>query len=113
MSIEALMKLRVQGGTPPSVWVVVGDCPDRLIELPDCIRVSAKPAAMDWRAVIGLHVSVFDIGDHPELLDETLDAIDAAEPEAISVACDHGVCGLNHDHEMVLHRIRRHLANHS
>lgn len=113
MSIEALIALRKKRHAPAAVWVVVGAAPQRLAGLADCIEVKASPAAIDWRAVAGLHVDVFDLTGDADLLNKTIEAIEGGHPQAISVACDHGVVGLSHDHEMTLHKIRRHLAVHS
>ncbi len=111
MSLEALLNLRKQRMTPAVVWVVVGDCPKRLIGAPDCIAVTAKPESLDWRPVVGLHVDVFDLSGDPLLLDRTLGAIEAANPKGVGVACDEGVVGLNDEHEFTLRAIRRHLAH--
>lgn len=110
MSLEALLNLRRKRLTPVVVWVVVGDCPKRLIGSPDCIAVPASPEAMDWRPVVGLHVDVFDLSGDPILLDRTLGAIEAAGPKGVGVACDEGVVGLTDEHEFTLRSIRRHLA---
>ena len=112
MSVESLIKFRIAGRAPAAVWVVVGKCPSRLRDLPDCIAVSAKPFAIDWRAVKGLHVDVFDLGSDPVLLDQTIEAIEQASPKAVGVACDLGVAGLSDRHEFTLKAIRRHLASH-
>lgn len=113
MSLESLSRMRSEGAAPAAVWVVVGKCPDSIKHLPDTVSVSEKPASMDWRAVFGLHVDVFDLGGGSELLCETLEAIEAGFPKAIGVACDAGVVGLSDQHEFSLRTIRRHLANHS
>lgn len=111
MSVESLIKFRIAGRIPAAVWVVVGKCPSRLRDLPDCIHVKDKPSAIDWRAVKGLHVDVFDLGDDRLLLDQTIEAIEQAEPSAVGVACDLGVVGVSDDHEFSLRAIRRHLAH--
>lgn len=111
MSLESLTKLRVYGGTPPAVWVVIGDCPERLRNLPDTIEVKSNPGAMDWRSVVGLHVDIFDLADDDMLLLRTMDAIEAAKPKAIGVACQHAVMGLSEQHERAMSRIWSRLAN--
>lgn len=113
MSIDSLIKFRIGGRAPAAIWVVVGKCPASIKDLPDCIAVSAKPFAMDWRAVKGLHVDVFDLSDDRLLLDQTIEAIEQAEPKAVGVACDLGTVGLSDQHEFTMNAIRRHLANHS
>ena len=113
MSLETLTKLRKSGGKPAALWVVVGNCPQSIRALPDTIAVDEKPDAMDWRPVVGLHVDVFDLSNDPMLLLRTMDAIEAAQPKCIGVACNEGVLGLSEQHERVMTRIWRHLANHS
>lgn len=113
MSLASLTALRATGRAPAAIWVVVGSCPDSIKSMPDTIAVAAKPAAMDWRPVVGLHVDIFDLSDDPMLLLGTMDAIEAAGPKAIGVACAEGVMGLSEQHERVMTRIWRHLANHS
>jgi len=113
MSLAALANFRRSGSAPAAIWVVVGNCPESIRALPDTIAVTEKPAAMDWRPVVGLHVDIFDLSDDDWLLCQTMDAIEAAQPKAIGVACNAGVLGLSEQHERVMTRIRRHLANHS
>lgn len=113
MSLESLTKLRLNGGAPAAIWVVVGNCPESIRNLPDTIAVDSNPAAMDWRPVVGLHVDVFDLSNDNALLDQTIGAIEAASPKAVGVACDAGVIGLSEDHEFVMRAIRRHLGTHS
>lgn len=111
MSLDALIRLRQQHKRPAVVWVVVGAGPKRLHELPDCIEVRGNPESMDWRAVVGLHVDVFDLSGNNDLLDRTIGAIEAASPKGVGVACDMDVVGLDDQHEFYLRAIRRHLAN--
>lgn len=113
MSLQSLTNMRRGGSAPAAVWVVVGNCPDSIKHLPDTIAVADKPEAMDWRPVVGLHVDVFDLGADGWLLAKTMDAIEAANPKAIGVACDVGVLGLDESHKRALWRIWRHLAHHS
>ena len=113
MSLESLAKLRRSGSKPAALWVVVGNCPNSIRELPDTIAVDEKPGSMDWRPVMGLHVDIFDLSGDSWLLCQTMDAIEAAQPKCIGVACDAGVLGLSEQHERVMTRIWRHLANHS
>ena len=113
MSLESLTQLRKSGGKPAALWVVVGKCPQSIRSLPDTIAVDGNPDAMDWRPVVGLHVDIFDLSDDAMLLLRTMDAIEAANPKAIGVACTEGVMGLSEQHERVMAGIWRHLANHS
>jgi hypothetical protein len=113
MSLQSLARLRVQGGAPKAIWVVVGNCPESIRDLPDTIAVTEKPAAMDWRPVVGLHVDVLDLSKDQSLLFQTIEAIEQASPKALGVACDLDVVGLSDQHEFTLKAIWRHLANHS
>jgi hypothetical protein len=113
MSLQTLTAMRKTGRAPAAIWVVVGNCPDSLKNLPDTIAVSRAPAAMDWRPVVGLHVDVFDLSEDAVLLDQTIEAIERAHPLAVGVACTAGVVGLSDEHEFSLRAIRRHLAHHS
>ncbi|RZI59323.1 MAG: hypothetical protein EOP14_04310 [Pseudomonas sp.] len=111
MSIQALLKLRKEAGkVPPAVWVVIGQVPARLKDLPDCIHVSFGSFPEDWRPIVGLHVDVFDLANSDYLLSKTLEAIDAAKPKSVAVASHHGVMGLSDQHETVMRRIWRHLG---
>ena len=111
MSLSTLTKLRMKRVCPAAVWVVVGPCPHRLLDLPSCIAVTERPAHMDWRAVVGLHVDVFDLSGNPELLDQTIGAIEAADADCIGVAMAGETIGLSAEHETIMKKIRRHLAN--
>lgn len=113
MSLETLSRLRSSGSAPAAIWVVVGDCPASIRDMPDTIAVPANPGSMDWRPVVGLHVDIFDLSNDDMLLLRTMDAIEAAQPKAIGVACNQGVLGLSEQHERVMTRIWRHLATHS
>lgn len=113
LSTEALIRLRKSGSMPAAVWIVIGECPDRLRDLPDCIHIKTtdKPANMDWRAVMGLHVDIFDMADNETLLLETINAIEAAQPKALGIACKAEVMGLSKEHEGAMWLIWRHLGN--
>lgn len=113
MSLQSLSALRASRRAPAAVWVVVGNCPDSIKGLPDTVSVTGNPASMDWRPIVGLHVDVFDLSHDGWLLCQTMDAIEAAHPKAIGVACDAGVLGLDEKHERVLWRIWKHLEHHS
>ena len=111
MSLSSLIKMRYDRERPASVWVVVGVCPERLIDLPFCIAVTERPAFMDWRPVVGLHVDVFDLSGNPKLLDQTIGALESANAGCIGVCCELETIGLSPAHEMNMKHIRRHLAH--
>lgn len=113
LSLETLIQLRKSGKSPAAIWVVVGNCPTSIRSLPDTIAVDANPSAMDWRPVVGLHVDIFDLSDDAMLLLRTMDAVEAAKPKAIGIACTEGVLGLSEQHERAMAGIWRHLAHHS
>lgn len=110
MSLNTLAQLRARGAAPAAIWVVVGDCPDNIKDLPDTIAVKDSPEKMDWRPVFGLHVDIFDLQKDEMLLLRTMDAVEAAKPNCIGIACDAGVHGLSEQHERVLWKIWRRLA---
>ena len=111
MSLSSLLKMRVEREVPASVWVVVGPCPERLLDLPGCISVTDRPMFMDWRPIVGLHVDVFDLSGNSALLDQTIGALESANAGCIGVCCDLETMGLSPEHEMNMKAIRRHLAN--
>ena len=106
MSLQDLTYLRISGKVPAAVWVVVGDRPNTPVEGPDIvtIRPTDDVRRMDFRALVGLHVDVFENGDHTELFKATAQAIDAAKPKSTGLATRNGVDGLNDEHEAMLRR---------
>jgi len=106
MSLQELIDSRIAGRIPPVVWVIVGNNPKLSISGPSVVTIRPHEDAkrMDLRALIGLHVDLFELGDHPELFDAVSLAVDAAKPKATGLATIHGVSGLNKNHESVLRR---------
>jgi len=108
MSIESLVKLRVQRKlAPAAVWVVVGDVPAWLEDEPDTVLVKPGHSDFDFRALIGLHVDIFEIGDHRDLLAKVCDAADKAKPRSYGLICLGGISGISQPHELALERIHR------
>lgn len=107
MSLESLVKLRTQGHAPTAVWVIVGDSPSWLPDTPSHIfvRPTDTPERMDWRAVVGMHVDLFEMGKYRELLDRVGKAVDAAQVKSCGIACKDGAFGLSKQHEAVLKQI--------
>lgn len=108
MSLKDLTSARLAGRVPPMVWVIVGDAPKDRLDGPSVVTISPADDVrrMDLRALIGLHVDVFELGDHPALFDAAVLAVDAAKPKTTGIACAYGVSGLNEKHEAVLRRAR-------
>lgn len=112
MSLESLLSLRKQGHAPTAVWVIVGDAPAWLPDTPDCIVVKPgqTPERMDWRPVVGMHVDLFELGNHSGLMDRVGSAVEAAQARSCGIACRDGAFGTNPAHEQVLKRIFRTLT---
>ena len=114
MTMQNLIDLRLSGKVPPAVWVVVGDKPKTTIAGLECL-IHVNPLddvrRLDFRPLVGLHVDVFEHGDHASLLDTAILAIDAAKPKSTGLACKAGICGLNESHERVLRRVRELICN--
>jgi len=108
MSLQDLTESRIAGRVPPMVWVIVGDRPKAPIDGPSVVTISPADDVrrMDLRALIGLHVDVFELGYHPALFDAAALAIDAAKPKTTGLSTAFGVSGLNEKHEAVLRRAR-------
>ncbi len=108
MSLQNLIDLRLSGKVPPAVWVVVGDKPKTTIAGLEClihINPLADARRLDLRPLVGLHVDVFEHGNHEMLFDAAIQAIDAAKPRSTGIACKAGICGMNDAHERVLRRV--------
>ena len=107
--MQNLIDLRLAGKVPPAVWVVVGDKPKTTIAGLECI-VHVNPLddvrRLDLRPLVGLHVDVFEHGDHASLLDTAILAIDAAKPKSTGLACKAGISGVSEAHERILSRTR-------
>lgn len=109
MSLESLSALRSKRRlAPDAVWVLVGDVPAWLDDAsPDTVKIRPGCRDFDFRPLIGLHVDVFELGDHLDLLERTLKALEAAKPKSQGLACLAGVAGLNEAHERVLRESKR------
>lgn len=114
MTMQNLIDLRLSGKVPPAVWVVVGDKPKTTMAGLECI-VHVNPLddvrRLDFRPLVGLHVDVFEHGDHAPLFEAAILAIDAAKPKSTGLACKAWICGLNDAHERVLRRVRELICN--
>lgn len=78
MSLDAIRSVRRQGFRPGLVWLVIGPVPrwlddDETVVL---IREDSTPEFMDWRAVVGIKLAIFQTRLLPAM---TLRAIKAAE----------------------------------
>ena len=109
MSLESLKNLRIDGYKPKAVHVLVGDFPEWANADSDtvCIKPDAILKSMDFRPLVGLPVSVFEIGKFRSLLWKTIHAVEAAKPELLSVASNDGMVGINPEHERVLESLQR------
>ena len=108
MSLESLLALRRRGGVPGHVLVFVGNKPNLFEDGPDTVFVQGNPLAMDWRPVVGLHVDVIEVGNPaPDLLNKTIEALDAATTRNGGLACKKGVVGLTPKHEEILLKVWR------
>lgn len=102
-----LARLRRHGYTPVSVFIFVGKLPKSVQPAADVIVVERNPRAMDWRALIGLHVDVVEVGDQGDLYRETVQCAEAGNPRSIGLLCRAGIAGLNAEHEQILARLQR------
>ena len=105
MSISQLLELRKHGSIPKSVvWVLVGDAPKWIDDGVNHILINkdAKPAHMDFRALVKLDVSVYEIGAHGGLFKAVLDAIEAIRPERLFFACRHCISAMDEKHESIM-----------
>ena len=109
MSLDTLKKLRIDGYKPKAVHVLVGDAPKWANADVDmvCIKHGALVKGMDFRPLVGLPVSIFQLGDCNPLLLETIRAVEAVKPECLAIAANTGAVGLNPEHERVLERLQR------
>ena len=107
MSLEALKQLRIAGYQPPFVQVLVGDIPKWWEECPDAIAIkpSQNPEAMDWRPVVGLHVDLYEIGNHASLLARVSNSVDRAKARIGGIARKGEIIGLNREHEASIKRM--------
>jgi hypothetical protein len=108
MSISNLIELRTKTRqAPDAVWVLVGDVPAWVEDLPDTVIVKPGHSNFDFRALIGLHVDVIEVGNHGSLIGRVFEAVEAAKPKSRGLACLAGVAGLNEAHERVLTEAQR------
>jgi hypothetical protein len=105
MSLDSLKKLRVDGYKPKAVHVLVGDFPLWANSETDTVCVKFVKG-MDLRPLVGLPVSIFQLGDCDALLTEVINAVEAAKPESLAVASNHGMVGLSPEHERILDRLK-------
>ena len=108
MSIQDLTEARIAGRVPPMVWVIVGDKPKTNLTGPGVVTINPSDDVkrMDLRPLIGLHVDVFELGNHPALFAAAALAIDAAKPKTTGLSTAFGVSGFNEKHEAALRRAR-------
>ena len=113
MSLQSLTNLRLNKMVPQAVWVIVGDVPSWIEDTEDTIliRPIAKPKHMDFRPLVGLHVDIFEIGDHFRLTEDARTAIEASKPKSLGFACALGVAGLNERHERGLSKALELMCN--
>lgn len=109
MSLEQLKNMRIHGYKPKSVTVLVGNIPAWLEEdaTTVCVTHLDNVRNMDLRALVGLPVSIIQLGDCDPLLIQTISAVDAVKPESVSIAANKGIVGLSREHERVLESIKR------
>ena len=102
--LQTLIALRTKGYAPNAVWIIVGKTPRWLPDSPAHIVIGPGDTSHDFRAVVGLHVDVFDLGNQECHLNAILGALDASKPKTNGIACKDGVSGLNARHEAMLKR---------
>ena len=99
MSLQSLIELRKSGSVPGAVWVIVGNTPKWLPDSPDYIVVNPNNIPTDFRALVGLHVDVFELFDADIdkiwRLEALYDAIEASKPKSVGLANADGFSGLN------------------
>lgn len=106
MSLEALTNLRLQRKKPRSVWVLVGNVP-KWVEDDEKTVIVRKPGSFDFRALIGLDVSVIEVGTSP-LMDKVLTAVESAKPKSINICGAAGTVGAG---ERPMQKMRELLCN--
>lgn len=112
MTLQALTDLRIGGNAPKLVWLIVGDCPRFVEPSVDVIRIAPtdKPAHMDFRALVMLDVTIYEIGKYSTLFKQTIKAVEAIRPASLTLACRSGVVGVSMAHEVLLDRAWRALT---
>lgn len=107
MSLESLKKLRIAGYTPSFMQVLVGNIPAWWVDGTDSVTVrpGQSPEAMDWRPVVGLHVDIFELGSHADLLERTGKAVDKSKGRIAGLARKGLFVGVNPAHERTLKKM--------
>lgn len=106
MSIDSLKKLRIDGYKPKFVHVLVGDFPAWANAETDTVCIKTVKG-MDFRPLVGLPVSIFQLGDCNALLIEVIHAVEAVKPESLVIASNAGMVGLTPEHEHILESMQR------
>lgn len=108
MSLEKLKTLRIGGYKPKAVHVLVGDVPAWANDEPDtvCIKRSDRVNGMDLRPLVGLDVSIFQLGDCDDLLKQSIVAVEASKPALLMIAANAGMVGLSEANERVLESLK-------
>jgi hypothetical protein len=111
-SLQALKELRLGGSAPKLVWLIVGDCPSFVEPSIDMIRIAPtdQPAHIDFRSLVMLDVTIYEIGKYSKLFKQTIKAVEAAKPAALFLACRAGMVGIDAHHEVLLDRAWRMLS---
>ena len=111
MSLQDLTNLRMGGNSPRLVWLIVGDCPRYIDPAFDMIHIAPgdKPLQVDFRALVMLDVTIYEVGNHNTLFMQTIKAVEAAKPATLSLACRAGVAGVSDQHEEILKTVYRSL----
>lgn len=106
MSLQSLIELRKSGQVPNAVWVLIGVKPKWLTDSPSivCVDLAQDPLSLDFRAVIGLHVDVFELTNDESFCERVERAIDAAKPKSTGLATRNGISGLNSQHVELLRK---------
>ena len=113
MGLHDLHNLRLRGKAPAIVLVIVGDAPRLVLDEPNVVRISPgdDPRRMDLRPLVGLHVDLYELGDHDELFEAAALAIDSAGPRSTGLASRHGFSGINDEYQRLLRRTWELLCN--
>lgn len=109
MSLDSLKKLRIDGLKPNSVHVLVGDFPAWANAEVDKVCLKSVKG-MDLRPLVGLPVSIFQLGCSNALLLEAIHAVEAVNPESLAVASNAGMVGFSPEHERLLESLQRRYA---
>ena len=114
-NLKNLAYIRMSGKAPTLVWVIAGDRPRMPIEGPDIVHIGPNEDVyrLDLRPLVGLHVDVFENGNHPdEFFESVSDAIDRAKPKSTGLAKSYQrVSGINDEHELLLRRVWERLCS--